>query len=213
MMFRTRFGSWGKALKAAGLRATKFMPPGKKIGTRNKTRKRILDVSGYVLVFEPSHPLSAKNGYVREHRKIAWDAGLLKNPDDEVHHKNEVKHDNRIENFEILPKRIHTSLHFKGKGSKRKSRKKCSFKNCEILTSSKYGFCAYHYRLQWARAKDGRISNIYETPELLPAPTVGRDTPGTGGGMSAGNALTCSSMHLDAVTCSSKITNKTSRQF
>ncbi len=85
-------------------------------GARNKRGvARLLSIHGYIEVFQPQHPLSKKNGYVREHRMIAWDAGLLTDPAMEVHHKNEDKTDNRIENLEVITHEQHTSLHWKGK--------------------------------------------------------------------------------------------------
>lgn len=88
-------------------------------GARNKKGVgRLLTVHGYIEVFQPQHPLAKNNGYVREHRMIAWDAGLLTDPTMEVHHKNGVKTDNRLENFEILTKQEHTAVTWKGKKRK-----------------------------------------------------------------------------------------------
>jgi hypothetical protein len=55
-----------------------------------------------------------KNGYAREHRMAAWDAGLLTDKRQIVHHKNGIKTDNRIENLEVKSNADHTSLHWKG---------------------------------------------------------------------------------------------------
>lgn len=84
--------------------------------SRNKNGVgRILTAKGYITVFVPSHPLAMKNGYVKEHRMMAWNAGILKDPSMEVHHINEVKSDNRLDNFKILSKPEHTSLTWSGK--------------------------------------------------------------------------------------------------
>lgn len=56
---------------------------------------------GYVLVYRPGHVLAQRNGWVREHRLVAWTAGLLTDPSMEVHHINENTLDNRLENLEV----------------------------------------------------------------------------------------------------------------
>ena len=88
-------------------------------GSRNKKGvRRLLNKWGYYELFEPSHPMAKKNGYIREHRMIAYDKGLLKNPEDEVHHINGIKTDNRVENLQVLSKPEHTSISWKGKKRK-----------------------------------------------------------------------------------------------
>lgn len=67
--------------------------------------------SGYVERWKPDHPLAKRHGYVLEHRMIVWDAGLLTDPTDNVHHKNHDKQDNRIENLEVMSKREHHRHH------------------------------------------------------------------------------------------------------
>jgi predicted nucleic acid-binding Zn ribbon protein len=54
------------------------------------------------MLFEPTHPLAMADGYVAEHRKLAWDAGLLTDPALHVHHDNEDKTDNTLGN--LVPK-------------------------------------------------------------------------------------------------------------
>jgi HNH endonuclease len=58
---------------------------------------------GYILIYNPFHP-NAKNSYVFEHHVIMSE--FLGRPIDtkngeSVHHKNAIKHDNRIENLEL----------------------------------------------------------------------------------------------------------------
>jgi hypothetical protein len=67
--------------------------------------------SGYIVVYAPDHPLAQAKGLVLEHRKIAWDAGLLDDPSLIVHHRNGVKDDNRIENLEVLTAAEHMAEH------------------------------------------------------------------------------------------------------
>lgn len=58
--------------------------------------------SGYVLIFEPEHPSAQKNGMVLEHVKVMSDAlGRPLWPDENVHHKNGKRNDNRLDNLEL----------------------------------------------------------------------------------------------------------------
>lgn len=66
---------------------------------------------GYVLLYEPDHPMSTKAGYLLEHRKVAAESlGRLLAPREVVHHRNGVKDDNRPENLEVLPKEAHDRI-------------------------------------------------------------------------------------------------------
>lgn len=67
--------------------------------------------NGYIRVWCPGHPTAAKDGYALEHRKIAFDAGLLVDLRRIVHHKNGVKGDNRIENLEVKTQSNHVREH------------------------------------------------------------------------------------------------------
>lgn len=72
-----------------------------------------LTPSGYVTVGAPGHPLADKKGRVYEHRLVAYEAGLLPagRPDLHVHHINENKSDNRLENLEVTPAAVHLRQH------------------------------------------------------------------------------------------------------
>lgn len=74
------------------------------------TRRPVRNAEGYVRVFIPGHPNSHKSGYVFEH--IAVMGAMIERPlfpDETVHHRNGIKHDNRPENLELW-----TSRHPKG---------------------------------------------------------------------------------------------------
>lgn len=119
-------------------------------GSKNKKGvSRQISVYGYVQIFKPEHPVAQKNGYVMEHRMIAYDAGLLTDLSMEVHHKNEIKTDNRLKNLEVLPKEKHSSITWKGKkrGTWSKERRKAKSKQMQGNQNWK--------------------GNIYENPELL----------------------------------------------
>ncbi len=58
----------------------------------------------YALVKE--HPKANKCGYVLPHRVVMENhLGRLLNPDEVVHHINGDKHDNRIENLQVMTKK------------------------------------------------------------------------------------------------------------
>jgi len=120
-IYRIRFGSWGEALKLAGLEAKKptISPQCRQAtikahkGKRSYAWKggRIKDRFGYVLLWMPDHP-NAKAGrgkaYVYEHRFVMSEH--LGRPIEKwefIHHRNGIKDDNRLENLEILTKKNH----------------------------------------------------------------------------------------------------------
>lgn len=71
---------------------------------------------GYVHVYEPDHPLAMATGYVIEHRKVVYDAGIEVPDRHHVHHLNGVKDDNRLENLEVIRIRDHTRRHLAQEG-------------------------------------------------------------------------------------------------
>ena len=79
----------------------------------------------YIYEYLPSHPKCSQTGRVRQHRLIIEQNYKLFNPiyfeeinnifvlkdDYDIHHINEIKTDNRLENLQILTRSEHTSLH------------------------------------------------------------------------------------------------------
>ena len=64
---------------------------------------RTYSSDGYVLIYKPKHPKAVNGKYVFEHRHIM--EGLLNrylNSKEVVHHINEIKDDNRIENLMLF---------------------------------------------------------------------------------------------------------------
>ena len=63
---------------------------------------------GYIAIYKPSHPTSDKKGYILEHRYVMENhikRNLTRN--EQVHHRNGIKDDNRIENLEIIIQKTH----------------------------------------------------------------------------------------------------------
>lgn len=83
-----------------------------RIGRQHPNFKgRVAADDGYVRIYRPGHPLAHKDGYVLEHRLIAYEAGLLTDPSHEVHHRNRTRDDNRPENLNPLPPVDHHRRH------------------------------------------------------------------------------------------------------
>ena len=72
---------------------------------------RFYHSKGYVYIYTPNHPNANNDGYVFEHRLIMEkNVGRYLLPTEDVHHKNSVKDDNRIENLELLTHGQHSTL-------------------------------------------------------------------------------------------------------
>ena len=79
-------------------------------GSKNHNWKggRRTDKDGYIIVHVPYHPFCDSDGYVREHRLVMEKQikrFLLSQ--EVVHHLNELKADNRIENLQLMTKQEH----------------------------------------------------------------------------------------------------------
>lgn len=66
---------------------------------------RFYSSQGYILILKPEHSRARSNGYVLEHIYIMSEhIGRDLLPDENVHHKNGVRDDNRLENLELWSK-------------------------------------------------------------------------------------------------------------
>ena len=65
---------------------------------------------GYILVLHPEHERADKNGYVMEHIYVFEKETGIKVPNNCcIHHLNEIKDDNRIENLCLMLKSAHST--------------------------------------------------------------------------------------------------------
>jgi len=77
------------------------------------TDGRSVDKDGYIRVSSPDHPNAwSASKYVYQHRLVMEEhLGRYLTEDEHVHHKNEVKHDNRIDNLELMSATEHLAGH------------------------------------------------------------------------------------------------------
>jgi len=107
----------------------------------NYGSRRYLTTDGYVAIYKPEHPRAGKQGYVREHRLVMEKhLGRYLKKSELVHHKNNIRTDNRIENLEII----------------RANKKLCIVPRCNQKTYSRYNqYCFKHYQKRRARKIKG----------------------------------------------------------
>lgn len=76
---------------------------------------KYIDDKGYVKVLNPDHPKNIR-GYIYEHRAVmeAY-LGRMLQPWETVHHINEIKVDNRVENLFLCTVPEHSAIHREGK--------------------------------------------------------------------------------------------------
>lgn len=84
-------------------------------GNPNFTGGQYVDEKGYMRVLRPKHP-AENHGYVYMHRLVMEDyLGRYLKPWEVIHHINEIKLDNRIENLYLCTSPEHSRIHSEGK--------------------------------------------------------------------------------------------------
>lgn len=80
-----------------------------KLGGIGAKKKRC---DGYIAVYFPDHPNSTKDGYIMEHILVMEALlGRHLNKGECIHHKNQIKSDNRKENLQLMTNSEHMRLH------------------------------------------------------------------------------------------------------
>jgi len=114
MPIRQNFGNWTGFVRAMGLEPykNKFSELARENCIKAHKGKRsfgwkggrVTDKNGYVYIW-------TTDKYTAEHRLVmSKHIGRLLNSWESVHHKNAVKGDNRIENLELMTKKVHKGI-------------------------------------------------------------------------------------------------------
>jgi len=79
---------------------------------------RVMHSGGYLRVYAPSNPMADSIGYVFEHRLVMSEhLGRPLDEHEEVHHRNHIKTDNRLDNLELLVLGAHQTQHMHERGN------------------------------------------------------------------------------------------------
>ena len=106
-----------------------------------------IDKDGYKEIKSPNHPNRTKQNYVREHRLVMEQhLGRYLTKQEEVHHINGDKLDNRIENLQLTLDKLHRVLYH---------RTDMSDRICKLCGSTTTGLRKCNGRPQWLRFEDG----------------------------------------------------------
>jgi len=85
---------------------------------KKKDGRRFKNSQGYIIVYSPNHPFKDKSNNVKGHR-LVMEAHLKRylKPEELVHHINEIRDDNRIENLKLMSRGEHICHHHTGSKS------------------------------------------------------------------------------------------------
>jgi len=115
--------AWNKGIPCSGKtkRKLSISHKGKKTGSKNHNWKGGIckHQGNRILILYPSHPFADKHGYIRRSHLIMENRlGRLLLPTEIVHHVNNIKDDDRIENLQLFESNSAHAKHHYPKGSK-----------------------------------------------------------------------------------------------
>lgn len=114
--------------------------------------EKIVSKGEYNYAVVKEHPYAIDHGYVLHHRIVVENhLGRVLDPKEIVHHLNEDKKDNRIENLRVMTSLEHNKLHGSQK-LRKKARIQCPYCSCVFIRNhsqthlgkgyGKYTFCS-----------------------------------------------------------------------
>ncbi len=99
-------------------------------------------MSGYVWKLQKNHPFADKNGYVLEHRLVMEKHfGRFLEPQEEIHHINGIKNDNRMKNLKLFSNK---SIHMKEEMTEERKKEM----SISLLLKACSFFCKTWYRIK-----------------------------------------------------------------
>ena len=92
---------------------------GEKAGNYRGGRR--INSQGYIEIFSPNHPNKSVRNTIREHRLVMENyLGRYLTRNEDIHHVNGNKQDNRLENLKLMSSKEHDSLHGKERWTQRR---------------------------------------------------------------------------------------------
>lgn len=129
----------------------------------NKTlsQGKTMHSSGYILVYLPDHPFATKRGYVMEHRLVMEKhIGRFLTSEEVVHHINNIRTDNRIENLQLIQSNTIHLMHHQREFKKNVLDKR----KCAVCGTNKTYRQPMHrkdkptyYAYRWFKYEDGYV--------------------------------------------------------
>lgn len=93
---------------------------GQKTGPQNREYKQRRDKDGYLRMYAAKHPFADGRKEIHVHVMVMeMHIGRRICESECVHHKNEIKTDNRIENLELMSHAAHSAIHAKENAGRR----------------------------------------------------------------------------------------------
>ena len=95
-----------------GKKIPRYMVEAMVAARKEKAAHRHLNSAGYMMVYSPDHPNAEPSGYIREHRLfMEHSIGRHLESFEVVHHINEIRDDNCLENLVVMTRGEHTKYH------------------------------------------------------------------------------------------------------
>ena len=114
-----------------------IQPTPKKSKMSHVKTGRYISTRGYVMILKQDHPFTSMRGYMCEHRLVMEQhLGRYLTKQEEVHHINGNKLDNRIENLQLISPSEHMKLHMKGNDHGKYNKKDMTGRFCKLCGST-----------------------------------------------------------------------------